>query len=918
MAEKSSILDLSDDISRQNPLVITKLYVPRVRSKLVPRPRLTELLNGGMGRKLTLVSAPAGFGKTTLLSEWRQQSKLPAAWFSLDEDDNDPARFWAYFLSALQTIRVDIGENILPLFHSPPPLPTDSILTALINDIATVPDEFTLVLDDYHVIDNQKIHKAMTFLLDHLPLQMHLVIASRANPPLPLARLRAQDQLTEIHAGDLRFTSDESATFLKEVMGLGLSAEEVVALETRTEGWIAGLQLAALSMQGREDVHEFIETFTGDYHYILDYLSEEVLRRQPKSVQAFLLQTCILDRLTGPLCDAITGQENGQEMLERLEEANLFIMPLDDKRYWYRYHGLFANLLRRRLSQLQPARVPELHLRASKWCEHNGLVSEAVDHALAAGDLERAARLVEDSARGFLFRGEMTKLMGWLNALSDELVRSRPRLCIDHAWLLITTGYQFEAAEAWLREAERTLDTHPSETKDASTAKSVQGPVSSESEVEHMRGRIAALRAHIALLRGDRPRTVTLARQALERLPEDDLTLRAFVSLTLGRVYRDDGDASALRLILAQVNTISKATDTLGLSIMALDNLATMQVMQGQLHQAAKTWRQVLKLVRQRSARQLPMASAGYIGLGSLWYEWNDLDAATRYATEGIELAKQGGLVGTLLNGYILLAQLKQAQRNLDDALDILQEAAQLVPGYSENWLVAKVAAYQAQLWVAQGNLQATARWEQERGWSAEDKPSYLREFEHLTLARVLIAQGRHEEAVSLLKRLFQAANTAGRVGSVIQILALQALALHVRGKSSGAMVALEQTLSLAETEGYIRTFVDEGAPMADLLCQAASRKLMPDYVLRLLAAFGPTTAPRPPASEQLIEFLTERELEILRLLAARLSSREIAEELTISMHTARTHIKNIYSKLNAHNRVQAIERARALNLLYS
>jgi len=918
MAEKSPILDLPGDVSHQHRLLITKLYIPHVRSKLVPRPRLTERLNEGMGGKLTLISAPAGFGKTTLLSEWRQQSKLPVAWLSLDEDDNDPVRFWAYFLTALQTIRVDIGESVLPLLHSSHPPPINSTLVALINDVTTVSSDFALVLDDYHTIATQEIHSAMVFLLDHLPPQMHLTIASRANPPLPLARLRAQDQLTEIHASDLRFTSDEASTFLKEVMGLGLSTEDIVALETRTEGWIAGLKLAALSVQGREDIHGFIESFTGDYHYILDYLSEEVLQRQPESVQTFLLQTCILDQLSGPLCDAVTGREDGQEILERLEAANLFLIPLDDTRYWYRYHRLFADLLRRRLDQLQPEQVPELHLRASKWCERNGLVSEAVNHALAAGDFERAARLVEGSARRFLFRGEMVKLRSWMNALSDELVRSRPRLCIDNAWLLIATGYQFDAAEAWLQAAERALDGNPDGAADGAAEEAAEGLVSNAGRIEHMRGRIAAIRANMALLQGNRSRAVMLARQALEQLPEEDLTLRALVALIVGRVYRDEGDISALRLILAQVSTISEATDTLGLSVLALDHLATAQVMQGQLHRAAKTWRQELKLVSQQSARRLPMASAGYIGLGSLMYEWNNLDTAARHAMEGIELAKQGGLVGNLVNGRILLAQLQQAQGRLDDALDTLQDAAQLVPGPSENWLVAKVAACQARLWLVQGNVEAAARWGQEHGLGAEDEPNYLHEFELLIVARVLIAQGKHSDAVSLLKRLLEAAEAAQRGDSLIQILALQALALYAQGKTAGAMVVLERTLSLAEPEGYTRVFVDEREPMAELLRHAASRRLMPDYVLRLLAAFGSTITITPSAAQLLVEFLTERESEIIRLLAARLSSREIAEELTISANTARTHIKNIYSKLNVHSRAQAIERARALNLLSS
>ena len=519
------------------PLLETKLYIPRWRTGLVSRPRLLERLDQAIERKLTLVSAPAGFGKTTLLAEWlaaTPSNERTAGWVSLDRSDNDPAFFWAYFITALQKIQPGVGERARSLLHSPQPPPIESVLTTLINEINAIEEDFALILDDFHVIDALPAHDGIAFLLDHLPPHMHLVIASRADPLLPLARLRARGEATELRAADLRFTPGEVAAFLNEAMGLKLSSQDVAALETRTEGWIAGLQLAALSMQGREDVAGFVAAFTGDDRYIVDYLVEEVLQRQPERVRSFLLQTCILDRLCGPLCDAVTGQERGKSMLEALERGNLFVIPLDDRRQWYRYHHLFADVLHAHSTERQPD-LPVRHRRASEWYEQNGLPSDAVRHALAADDFERAAALVELAGPSMRMSRQEATLLGWVKALPDELIRARPVLCVVSAWALLD-GREPEAAEARLRDAESWLDT-AADIKERPEAPSAEMVVVDERQFRSLPASIANARAYRAQALGDLPGTVTYARQALELLQEDDYYERGTTAALLGLAY---------------------------------------------------------------------------------------------------------------------------------------------------------------------------------------------------------------------------------------------------------------------------------------------------------------------------------------------------------------------------------------------
>lgn len=893
-------------------LLRTKLYIPPVRSKFVSRPRLIERLNAGMTRRLILVSAPAGFGKTTLMSEWVSQAKAPVAWVSLDEGDNDAARLLVYVVAALQTIEAKVGEGIVGALQSPQPPPTEWLLTALLNEATDISDNFALILDDYHVIKAPPIHEALAFLVEHMPSQMHLFIVGRADPPLPLPRLRIRGELAELRAADLRFTFDEAVAFFNEVMGLDLSAEHVAALETRTEGWAAGLQVAALALQGlmaqevrslqsRGDTVSFIQAFTGSHRYIMDYLVEEVLQRQPEAVQSFLLQTAVLDRLTGPLCNAVCSEGadgaeggDGQAMLEALDRANLFVVPLDDERRWYRYHRLFADLLRTRLEQrLGEPGLRTLHRRASDWYERNGLIAEALDHALAARDFERAARLIEQVAWAMLTRGEMTTLLIWLDALPDELVRKRPWLCVFNAWALLFTG-QLNAVEPRLRDVERHAGL------DASS--------------QAVLGHVAAIRAYVARLQGDVPRAVALSRSALERLPEDNLRLRGAITLNLGLAHWMAGHPVEAGRVMAESAAISQVAGDMYLTLVAISMLGQAQEMQGRLREAIETYRRAVQLTAGHGERPPPFAGLAYLGLAGPLCEWNDLDGAKRHVMTALELGERGGSVETLQGACSTLWRVRQAQGDVAGALHALQKAKQLAREHYPA-AVPLVAASEARWSLAQGDLAAASRWAEESGLRADDNVSFQQEAEYLTFARVLTAQGKADEALQLLGRLYQAAQAAKRMGIVIEILTLQALALQAQGDLDRAVSALEQALSLAEPEGYVRLFVEEGEPAAMLLRAAASRGIAPDYVNRLLMAFGVPEYGHPYTSA-LVEPLSERELEVLHLVATGLSNREIADELIIALSTVKSHTNSIFGKLGVKSRTQAVAQARALGLL--
>jgi LuxR family maltose regulon positive regulatory protein len=893
------------------PLLETKLYAPPIRPELVSRPHLIERLEEGLRRgcKLTLLSAPAGYGKTTLLSAWaaHAESRMPVAWLSLDEGDNDPARFWAYVAGALRTVRAEIGEIGQMVFQSPPP-PIDAALTGLLNQVAIVPDPFVLVLDDYHLIHTPAIHEGIAFLLEYLPPQMHLVMATRVDPPLPIPRLRGRGQLTELYQSDLRFTQEEAACFLNEAIGLDLSTEDVAALERRTEGWIAGLQMAAASMRRHDDAAGFIQAFAGTNRYILDYLVEEVLRQQPAIVRRFLLQTSVLDRLCGALCDAVTGMAgpdegqpgtDAQSLLEQLERSNLFIVPLDDRRQWYRYHRLFGDLLRQRLQREQRDWVPELHRRASGWYEKNGLIPEAVSHAMSARDLARAADLVEQTAWAMLTRGESATLLGWLGALPAELIRSRPPLGVLRAWALALAG-QLDDVESCLAGI----------------------------DVEQVRGEAAAVRAYVAGVRGDVPRASALAQRASAHLPEGNLFLHVIVALNLGIAYWSSGDPAAASQALARAITLGRAAGQTSLTLFATAALGHVQEMRGLLREAVETHRGALGLLAEQGRRPVPFAGIAHVGIASVLYEWNDLAGAARYAAEGVRLSELGGRISFMLAGQVLSAHISQARGNPQKAFEIIQAAERLAQRHGHAYVLAEIAELRVRLWMAEENLVAASQWAHEHGASSTYEPrlALAREMEQLAVARVLIAEGEASEALGILGELLGSAKAAGRTRVVIWSLVLQVLAFRVQDDLDNALSILERALTLAEPEGYVRTFLDEGEPMKDLLSQvlvtqqngrqAPSRDISPNYVARLLAAFGEEAELASPAMEALVEPLTEREVEVLRLVVAGLSNAEIAEELVIAVSTVKSHVNHIYGKLGVESRTQAVAQARTLGLL--
>ncbi|MGF1497862.1 MAG: LuxR C-terminal-related transcriptional regulator [Elainellaceae cyanobacterium] len=914
------------------PLLETKLYRPQWSADRVSRPRLINRINPQ--RKLILVSAPAGFGKTTLLAEWvASVPRRRIAWVSLDPNDNDPTVFWTYLITALQNIHSGMGEQSLALLQSPQPPPIESVLMTLLNEVIAVEEEVVLILDDYHAISTQAIHDGIAFLLGHLPPQMHLIIASRADPPLSLARLRSHRELIELRASDLRFTPEEAAAFLNQVMGLEISAADVGALEKRTEGWIAGLQLAALSMKGRHDLPGFIAAFSGDDRYIVDYLLEEVLQQQSDLVRRFLLQTAILKRLSGSLCDTVTEQTDGQAMLETLERGNLFIIPLDNKRQWYRYHHLFADVLLAHAQIESPACVSSLHERASAWYEQHNLYSEAIHHALAAPDFERAAGLIEQVWPTMRRRQRETTVFSWITSLPDALIRHRPVLSVAYALVLLNDG-QLDAVEARLQDAERCLTADSQET--------LAVIVTDDAQLRSLPASIANARAYRAAALRDVSSTVTYAQQALELLPEDEEYERGTTAALLGLAYWTGGKSEAGYCSFAEGLAIFKQMGLPQIAIGGTLILAQMSMAQGRLHRTIQICEQSLQLAKEQGHPVLPGTPELYLALSEAHYEQGDLAAAKQLWLSGETLSQQAALSGAKFLWSVVQARLTAAEGDLKTALDQLHQAEQLyykAPMPVPN--VRPIAAMRVRLWLSQNQLTEALDWVKESGLSVDDEPSYLREYEHLTLARVAMAQRYSERSsaqqrrdgtdevihpvIQLLTRLLTAAEAQNRTGSVIKILVILALAREAEGDVVAAISSLERALNLAEPEGYVRIFAEHGTPMARLLQQALTRGITPTYTQRLLTAseaWGqPSKAsPHPPIYPSthplLIEPLSQRELEVLRLLTTELTGPEIARELVVALSTVRTHTKRIYSKLNVTNRRAAVKRAVELGLI--
>jgi LuxR family transcriptional regulator, maltose regulon positive regulatory protein len=879
------------------PILATKLYIPPLRPHVVLRPRLLERLNEGLHRKLTLISAPAGFGKTTLLSAWVAGCDQQVAWLSLDKGESDPTLFLTYLVAALQTIAPTIGEGVSGVLQSPQPPPTESILTALLNESTAIPDNFFLVLDDYHVIDAKAVDQALTFLLDHLPPQMHLVIATREDPALPLARLRVGGYLTEVRAVDLRFTPSEAAAFLTQVMGLTLSAEDITALEARTEGWIAGLQLAAISMQGHKDTTSFIKSFTGSHHFVMDYLVEEVLGQQPESIQNFLLRTSILDRLCGSLCDAVLldATASGRETLEYLERANLFLVPLDNERRWYRYHHLFAELLRQRLHQSTASSpgderdgVAELHRRASQWYEDHGLEMEAFHHAVAANDVARAERLIEGKGMPLQFRGAMISVLNWLESLPTTILDARPSLWVTYASALTMTGQPISSVEEKLQAAEAALQEAEPDGK-----------------TRDLVGQIAAIRAMLAIPQRQTETLIAQSRRALEYLYPDNLPVRTSATWTLGLAYQFQRDHVRASRAYTEVIAAAQVSGNIMLTIGATTCLGQVQEAENQLSLAARSYRRGLQLA---GDPPLPAVCEMYLGLARILYEWNDLDAAQEHGQQSLQLARQLATVDTPAACELLLARLKLARGDVAGAAALVAQADQFVREHNFVSRMPEVAAAQVLILLHQGHLVAAAHLAQ-----ANALP--------ISQARVHLAQGDPSTALAVLSPLRQKMEAEGWQDERLKVMVLQAVALQAHGEKDQAVQLLCDALALAAPGGFIRLFVDEGPPMAHLLSAAAALGRMPDYTGKLLAACeaeehkSEDTSYQPPA-QPLIEPLSPRELEVLQLIAQGRSDQEISERLFLALSTVKGHNRKIFGKLQVQRRTEAVARARELGLL--
>ena len=886
------------------PVLATKLYIPPPRAHAVTRFRLVKSMDQGLrsGKKLTLVSAPAGFGKSTLLSEWiagiqKREPRIRVAWLSLEQSDNDPARFLNYVVATLQASDPDI--DMAPLN---PQSSADATLASLLNEVNRVSHELVLVLDDFQFIEEPSIRDAIVFLLDHLPSNLHLVISSRSDPLLPLARLRAGGDITELRAADLRFTTDEAAAFLNETMGLSLSSEDVAALESRTEGWVAGLQLAALSLQDRTDVTDFIAAFAGSHRFVVDYLIEEVLNRAPVHVREFLHQTAILDRLSGSLCDALTGHSGGDAMLEILERANLFVVPLDDHRRWFRYHHLFADVLRSRLLAQGPEHVASLHRLASEWYEQNGDFEDAVRHALEARDFPRAARVIEATIPQIRKSRQDSALLGWLTMLPEETIRRRPVLGVFSAWSSLVSG-DIASVEPQLAAAEAVLLSPSSESAPAHDSEP-------GAELAALPVTIALYRASLALAAGDLPLVKERAETALKLAAPDDHLGRGAAAGLLGLAAGASGELEegvrAFGEAAASLRRAGNLTDALTTTLVVADMLLPL----GRLRELHARYESALREATDQLNGGLPAADL-HVGISEALWERNELDSAEEHLVVAENLGEAAFSHEHHYRWFVSMARVRRAQAQPDVALDLLTGAEHR---YRRGFFADAhpIDAMKARIWVTQNRVTDARAWVDKRELTPRDELRYLNEYAHITLARLLIAE-RAPDVFDLMDRLLEAAEAGGRTGVANEIQVLQALAYSERGDDARALRSLGQALERAEPEGYVRLFVDEGAPMERLLRLSTDRGLQPDYAQRLLGAFRRGDGITSGGSTDL---LSDRELQVLKLLASELTGPEVARELFVSLNTLRTHTRHIFEKLGVNSRRAAVKHAKMLGLL--
>jgi LuxR family maltose regulon positive regulatory protein len=858
-------------------------------------------MNEGFERKLTLLSAPAGFGKTTLLVDWIHKHRILATWISLDKGDNDSLQFLTYAILGLQTLKNDIGNTSLTMLQSPQPPPIETILINLINDVIDIQTDFVLILDDYHLVDARPVHEMIAFLLKNLPEQMHVIIATRSDPPLPLlARIRSQNQMIEVRAADLSFNAQETFDLFNKSLSMNLSDRDVHQLETRTEGWIAGLQLAALSLQGRENPSGFIEKFKGDNRYIADYLTEEVLNRQPEHLRNFLLQTSVLERMSGPLCDVVTGQKNSRQILNTLENANLFVIPLDDERIWYRYHHLFADLLKQQLYLQQGELESELHRRASQWLAKNGFKNEAVDHALTSRNNARAAQLIEEIAEIYWDHTSESRLLRWLKKLPNELIDANPKLCIFYARELFKSGFPDEA-ETRLETADQLLAT----------------AAISDSKKEALQGRIATIRGYESLLTGEFSRNIHFSEMALKLLPQEDLIWRSVAASNLGFAYSiiGAGDLAKAQQAFTEAKRICEAAGNIYYNIFAG---------RSRLNEAEDMCRQSLRLANENGIFQSGTVGTLYSTLGTVLCERNEFDEGIRLINKGIELCHQGrdpvGLAACRMGLWRALMH----RHDIAGVLKVLQDLNEQASAFQlPYWITNSVSALNAIIWLGSGDLQAAVKWAQDRGLSIDGELGNLHELENFALTHILFAQNRLDDADHLLQRMIEDAKAGDRVIMMIDMRLQRVLIYRRKQDTATALDELKLALSEARTSGLTSIFVTKGEPMAELLEEyiAVHKRDQSDaknnsalsFAKKLLSMIK---AGRPPKMEDLVEPLSERELEVLYLIAAGLRNKEIAEKLFISLNTVKTHLKNINSKLDVTNRTRAVARAKELGLL--
>lgn len=920
------------DLPQTHRLIRTKLYVPRVHPDLVDRPRLILKLNKGLHTKLVLVTAPAGYGKTTLLSIWVEQTGMPIAWISLDNRDNDPTSFWTYFIAALQTLQPDTGNQTITMLQTPQLPPNEVLLGSLINDISAIPHDFLLVMDDFHAIDTAGIHSGLAYLIEHQPPQMHLVIASRDEPPLPLPRLRARREMVEVQLADLRFTTQEATTLFNTFLEMELSPADIQALDDATEGWVAGLQLAALSMQGIEDASAFVRTFTGSQRYVFDYLAQEVLERQEVNIQSFLLKTSILDRLSVPLCDYLLQEEakagtdsllvsHSNATLAYLERANLFLIPLDQERRWYRYHHLFAEFLLASLEkQTGASAVADLHQRASRWFEGNGSPAEAIDHAMSAKDYSRAANLINQAAEEMFLRSELVTLRKWFNDLPSDQLSQDARLSVVYAWVLLATG-QFLEMELYLENAERLLGFQANGTLEGTPPAGIEAAL----------GEIACLRSSLAINRFDLEEALHqgqlaqtyLAGKSGKGLFNNTESLHGIIPFNLAIVHELIGEVSLASQELEECITLSK--DNYHLLPMAYTHLAYLMIIQGKLHQAERAYQQAMQ-VAEKNPIPSPLSGVAHTGIGNLFVEWNRLEWAEKELRHGIDLGRKWDYLDSEIAGTTGLVRLRLATGDISEAQELIDELTRLIEKTPVALPTVLFDTLQARVWIHQKELDALQGWVSRIAPGLEESVPYMLEDQAIILARAQISLGQFQQALSLIERLLPAIEAGSRWGRAIELWLLQSLIWLHLDKSSLAFERLENALQAAETEGYLRLFLDEGEPVERALSaytqQPAAR--FQGYASRLLAAFAadktripPETGSRPvTVATGLIEPLSERELEVLRLLASGLNNQEISISLVVSPNTVKSHIKNIYAKLGVNSRTQAIARARQASLL--